>query len=168
MGFRLLLVLLLLPPSASSAHGSDVHASDNGSGSGTFDFSFFPHFQWRARVMGADGPQLQRGGGGPTADHPHPKRHGQETTFMLFDSHHKRPLGVPSTAVVANATGEWSPTAVFSNATVAAALAVYPNTLLINSPYGTGYDQQAGQPDYPAMVVNVQVQFHSVFSGATS
>jgi hypothetical protein len=145
-------------------------AAAGGSAGAPFNFSFFPHFQWRARVMHPHGPVgavdpevAQSRGGEPAAaprGHPPPPPPNADpgaTTFTLFDSHHARPLGGPSTFVVANATGEWSPPASFSNTTVSAALAVYPNTLLIDSPFGTAYDERAGQANYPAMVVFVQV-----------
>ena len=100
-----------------------------------FDFGRFPHFRWRGRVdrTGARGA----------------------TIFSLFDRHHNRPLG-GNTSTVANGS-DWSIFSNFDNSSVVRCLAAYPNTLLIDSPYGTGYDQRAGQPDYPALATFIQV-----------
>ena len=103
-----------------------------------FDFTRFPHFSWRARVVSAD---------------PHPVP--AHTTMQLFDRHHARPLG-GGTATAANGT-EWSEPVTFDNSTVALALATYPNTFLLASPGTKGYDQRAGQPDFPALVAWMQV-----------
>eukprot|EP01043_Picozoa_sp_COSAG02_P072768 COSAG02_NODE_13859_length_1338_cov_1.108152_1_plen_358_part_01 len=102
---------------------------------GSFDFARFPQFRWRGRVDHTDA----RG----------------TTQFSLFDRHHNRPLG-GNTSTLANGSG-WSAFSTFDNSSVVRCLATYPNTLLIDSPYGTGYDQRAGQPDYPALVTFVQV-----------
>ena len=157
IGRRMLLATALLACYSSNPASSHRRARNTGPTSAApppgplFDFGRFPHFQWRARVLRALAPAVGHSGSTPPSSSPL-----ATTTFTLFDRHHACALSGNSTSVTANAS-EWSTAADFTNATVAVALAVYPNTLLVDSPFGSGYDQKAGQKDYPALVTSVQV-----------